>query len=282
MSKSKHTQEHYRAAWKGQTSLDAFQFMKQATTMHVRPKSPGPTPDDSAADLDAVTDSEPESQATEFESFPVVPHRRTRTLSTLSDSSLTPVHDQSIPVISEPMGNEEMEEWEEELDVAIKGSTKIRDWKTLHEQIKKDLKNHKHLPLSHINQLMILQNFATLRLKGASRMCASAEIAQQWHEGHGSGSWFARRVRSLARHYQIFERLPKENRGGSANSRSFLNDESVQAHCRMWLSNRPTGQVTPRALKDGLQSSIFPELGIVPNKPISERTARRWLIKLGW
>jgi hypothetical protein len=89
-------------------------------------------------------------------------------------------------------------------------------------------------------------------------------------------------VRALARHYQIFEQLPAERRGGSSNARSFLHDESVQNRARTWLSNLPTGQATPHALQSAINSTIFPELGIVPKHPISERTARRWLIKLGW
>ncbi|KAG1853682.1 hypothetical protein F4604DRAFT_1933119 [Suillus subluteus] len=144
------------------------------------------------------------------------------------------------------MDDKESEEWEEELDAAITGHNKIRDWKVLRNQIKENLKkHHKSLPLSSVNQLMILSNFATLQLKGATRIGASVEIARQWHEG--SGIWFARRVRALAHHYQIFEELPREKRGGSTNARSFLHDETVQ---------------------HGLQSQIFPELGIIPKQPI--------------
>jgi hypothetical protein len=95
------------------------------------------------------------------------------------------------------------------LDAAIRGNSEIRDWKILQDQIKDDLKkNHKLLPLSAINQLMILSNIATLQLKGASQIGASEEIAWQWHEGNEI--WFARCVQALACHYQIFEQLPRE------------------------------------------------------------------------
>jgi hypothetical protein len=125
---------------------------------------------------------------------------------------------------------EEAEEWEEELDVAIKGGSEIRDWKTLRDQIKDDLKkNYKSLPLSAVNQLLVLSSFATLRLKGTSRMGASMEIAWQWHEGNGL--WYSHRIRALARHYQIFEQLPREKRGGARGSQSFLHDESVETRC---------------------------------------------------
>ena len=34
--------------------------------------------------------------------------------------------------------------------------------------------------------------------------------------------------------------------------------------------------------KQGLNDIILPSLGIFPSKPLCERTARHWLVKLGW
>jgi hypothetical protein len=189
----------------------------------------------------------------------------------------------SEPVIVDPADHdEEVEDWEAELEEVVEGPKgHIRDWADLRTDIKKHLKKHsKTLPLSRLNQLMIISNFATLRLKGLSRTQASIEIARQWHEGQGN--WFARRVRALARHYQIFEKLPVEKRGGSGNSRSWLHDESVKKLTLNWLTSQKTGDVTPRKLQHALNDKLFTELNITPKSPISERTARRWLIKLGW
>ena len=127
---------------------------------------------------------------------------------------------------------------------------------------------------------MIICNFATLRLKGLSRTQASIEIARQWHEGQGN--WFARCVRALAHHYQIFEKLPDEKHGGSENTHSWLHDESVKKLTLNWLTSQKTGDVTPRKLQHALNDRLFVELNIAPKSPISEWTARRWLIKLGW
>ena len=90
------------------------------------------------------------------------------------------------------------EAWEDELDESLGNpQVKPRPWDVLRQKIKGELKKqHKILSLSQLNQLMVLSNFATLHLKGVSRMVASAEIARQWHEHRGS--WFARRVRNLA------------------------------------------------------------------------------------
>jgi hypothetical protein len=142
---------------------------------------------------------------------------------------------------------ENAEAWEEELDETLTPNAEIRDWEALRTQIKADLKKkHKSLPLSQINQLMILRNFANLRLKGYGRIEASFEIARQWHEKDGSNTHFARRIRALARHYQIFEQLPKERRGGYKNARSLLKDEVVRTTSRTWLTEQPIGTITPK------------------------------------
>lgn len=180
------------------------------------------------------------------------------------------------------LGEADGEAWEDEIDEnTMNPQMELCPWDVLRAKIKDEVKKkQKILSISHLNQLMILANFATLRLKGLSRMAASAEIAHQWHEGNGI--WFARRVRNLARHYQIFEQLPKERCGGLRMGRSWLHDEAVRSHVQQFLRSVPTGKVTSNALAKHVNGVIFPELGITPAKPVSIRTSRRWLIKLGW
>ena len=85
---------------------------------------------------------------------------------------------------------EEMEAFEEELEQDIHPGIEIWDWATLRAQIKADLKkNSRKFALSKINKLLIICNFATLCLKGKSRLEASLEVAAQWHER--DGVWFA-------------------------------------------------------------------------------------------
>ena len=106
--------------------------------------------------------------------------------------------------------NDDVKYTEDELDKQEQDPVEhICNWANLRKDIKDHLKKHSRtLPLSHINQLMIISNFSTLQLKGSSCTQASIEIAHQWHKG--PGNWFARRVRALTRHYQIFEKLPLE------------------------------------------------------------------------
>lgn len=114
--------------------------------------------------------------------------------------------------------DEEVKDWEAELEEYMEGpKAHIQDWADLRVHIKKQLKKEsKTLPLSRLNQLMIISCFATLCFKGYSCTQSSIEIARQWHEGEGN--WFARCMQALARHYQIFEKLPAEKRGGAGNT----------------------------------------------------------------
>ena len=145
----------------------------------------------------------------------------------------------------------------------------MKGWDELQKQIKEDLKKKsKTLPLSCLNQLFILSRFATLCLIEVSQITASHEIAWQWHEHEGTH--MARCIRALARHYQIFEQLSVEKRGGGANAHSWLNDETVRKWTREYLTAQPAGKVTPRGLQHALESTIFPNLHIHPKKPLSE------------
>ena len=106
------------------------------------------------------------------------------------------------------------EECESDLDEIVQGpSQTVCNWSDIQKDIQAHLKKtQKSLTLSEINQYLIISNFATLCLKGQTQMQASLDITHQWHEGEGN--WFARRVRALAQHYQMFEELPVEKRGG--------------------------------------------------------------------
>jgi hypothetical protein len=194
---------------------------------------------------------------------------------------------------------EEEEEDEEEADVEERGTeflldteedgplvmakdnSEIRGWNDLREQIKEDLRMAKkrNMTLTQINQLIVLRNFATLRIKGIKRIAASQQIAAQWHEGQGVH--FARQIRTLARHYQRFEQLPPEKRGGKGRQ-SLFNDEGVQRAARAYLTGLHIGDVTPMKFRHALNEQILPTLGYVLEVGLSERTARRWLYKLGW
>lgn len=292
MSKSKCTQYQYKKQWKGQTSLDSFGFNKkipmdlaaEPVMLHHERAS-----EDCGscqvlisahllllgAVIPRACTSSTRSASSESENGWDVPQLMD-VLGPQADTSEAEENprDESKPgeeLDGNLMESSDAEAWEEELDMTMKpgSATQIRSWDELCDQIKDDLTKHsKTLPVSRIHQLLILSNFATLQLKGLSRIGASFEIARQWQDGKGTG--FARRVRALAHHYQVFEQLPRETRGGGRNARSYLHDKSVQSRCCAWLSSLSAGKVTPQGLQRVVHTTIFPELGITPKCSISE------------
>ena len=96
------------------------------------------------------------------------------------------------------------------------------------------------------------------------------KIAEQWTDG--VGTHFARQIRFLAHHYQLFEQLPPEKRGKYMN-RSLLSDKQVQTAARTYLTGLPTGEVTPSRFRRMLNERILPSLGYTLTTGLSERTA---------
>ena len=86
----------------------------------------------------------------------------------------------------------------------------VRRWPELRDQIKTDLVvAHKDQKLlTTLNKLLVLQNFATLRIRGIGCIIASMQIAMQMADG--VGTHLARHIRFIARHYQLFEQLPPQ------------------------------------------------------------------------
>lgn len=141
----------------------------------------------------------------------------------------------------------------------------VRSWKDLWKQHKEDIVNmhKKQARLTTINQLLLLHNFATLWIKGIRRIVASQDIAWQWHDSEGTH--FAHHVHILACHYQVFEQLPTQIRGGYDGHLVF-SDEHMQNATWNWLTKLPTGEVSPRHFCRALTKEILPCLGI--NKKI--------------
>ena len=122
-------------------------------------------------------------------------------------------------------------------------------------------------PGSRERVAMIISCFATLHLKGFSHTQSSIEVLWQWHEG--KGNWFAWCVRALAGHYQIFEKLPIEKRGGLGTlDHGFT--MSLKKSTLNCLTSQKTGEMTPCKLAYALNETLFLELNITPKTPISE------------
>ncbi|KAJ7300705.1 hypothetical protein DFH08DRAFT_997826 [Mycena albidolilacea] len=251
-NKAERTQQRYRNTRMGQTVLTGFGFSSGVVPHHRRNSSPPVVP--TAKKSRSTAPSPQPDTSSEEPILPPVPATDPSTTSAISqeladmqdaadnsadmrDSDVNGPQNRSrllaeTDVVQEAadVNPEDGEEWELEAEVMNlipKTVAQIRPWEELRDQIKVELKKKsKVLPLSKINQLMIIRNFATLRLKGYRKIAASIEIAQQWHKSEGI--YFAHKVRALALHYQIFKQLPVERRGGERKSRSLLLDETVK------------------------------------------------------
>ncbi|KAK0226913.1 hypothetical protein EDD85DRAFT_958157 [Armillaria nabsnona] len=287
-SKSYRTQKRYAEDISHQLRLNSFLIERQ--NIQSRSEETGPTPPES----EPVSETPSTTSTPRSESPPpiVLCIRSASIFSTPSDHNDSneiiadrgPDSDDNVPAEAEYDPNDWDHILDEMLDVETDDSrqtghgvgdqagtsTNVRDWRVLREQIKKDLKK-KNLPLTKYNQLLIIRNFATLRIKGYKCIPASLEISRQWHEGNGN--YFAQRVRALACHYQVFEQLPEETRGGRANAKSLLNDKSVQVACRMWLNEQKVGTITLKLFREVINATILASLGIQTMKPLAEWTA---------
>ncbi len=224
MSKSSRTQRQYQKAFRGQGKLTGFGFKAPHYDPHLQPLSgPGPSSLSKQRDADMVSLNlldhpvQPLPQAS-------LQDTRKRSASVLSDPSTDhDIHsednvldgqdpgasdegaksgiknrgetlDSELVTVDPAEHDEEVEDCEAELEEVVEGPKgHIQDWADLCTNIKNHPKKHsKTLPLSQLNQLMIISNFATLQLKGLRWTQASIEIAHQWHEGQGN--WFARCV----------------------------------------------------------------------------------------
>ena len=269
---------------KGQTSLSFGHTVQPSRSSHM-PYPPVQSEIIEIESIDLTETHEPSPQPKmqlEVESEPPSPPLAPTARSTSPGPQHPPDNDEMFADSDEV--EKEAEEWELEAEaetVLPKAIPEIRPWVVLREQIKDDLKKHSRtLPLSKINQLIILRNFATLQIKGYSKLAASQEIARQWHEGEGTH--FARRVRALARFYQLNEQLPIEKRGGNKKARSLILDETVKFATRSWLMNQKPGTVTPHRFCEALNTQVLPSINVVLKQDLCIRTARRWLVRLGF
>ncbi|KIJ28803.1 hypothetical protein M422DRAFT_269852 [Sphaerobolus stellatus SS14] len=99
----------------------------------------------------------------------------------------------------------------------------------------------------------------------------------------GKGPYFARKIRRLYRYIEHFKTLPPINSGKHHAHPSLLNNEQMMQAVRRYLTVITDGEITPLQLMKHVNGEIIPGLGLdLGKEKISEMTARRWLIKLGY
>lgn len=113
------------------------------------------------------------------------------------------------------------------------------------------------------------------------------------------GAWYARTLRTKAKHVQDFGKLPERRQGKGASHETLLDNPSVRSAVEAFIENLAVGkvsycfqdinkltslylnQVTPRSLMNEVNNKILRSLSL-PKTSITECTAKKWLLRLGY
>lgn len=103
----------------------------------------------------------------------------------------------------------------------------------------------------------------------------------------GKGPAFARKVRWNTAYLFKHGRLPPMRTPKRSGGHSLLDNEAIKLEIRRFLASLGVGEITPLQLRKHVNNTIIPALlpqlpGLNLNEAISERTAQRWLNKLGY
>ncbi|KAG9405439.1 hypothetical protein AC1031_003331 [Aphanomyces cochlioides] len=144
----------------------------------------------------------------------------------------------------------------------------------IHEGMKKTTAN-----TTHFVRLLALLNFFEKRSAGVCRRDAAEYAAATLPTrlricGHTVQNW--------AQFYMETRRLPEDNRGKHQKTSSLINDEDFLKQCVKWLRLSLPGQRTPRHFRQHLVEEVLPLLTGAVKAQVSENTARRWMLRIGY
>ncbi|KAF8749888.1 hypothetical protein RHS01_09745 [Rhizoctonia solani] len=95
------------------------------------------------------------------------------------------------------------------------------------------------------------------------------------------GAWYARTLRSKAKHVQDFGQLPPRKQGKGGAHVLLLDNPLVMKAVNTFVDKCAVGKVTPHLLAVEVNTKILPPLMLSKSK-ISKNTAKKWLLKLGF
>jgi len=115
------------------------------------------------------------------------------------------------------------------------------------------------------------------------RPCMSASLAVARRCGKADGTYFAWQIRLNEHHLVNYGRLPLSKKGNLHGQATLLDNESVLLGVQKYLAAQALGTISTKSFCQEINNVISPALGFVGKEAaISERTARRWLHKLGY
>jgi transposase len=135
------------------------------------------------------------------------------------------------------------------------------------------IKNEKELDprLQYTAQYLRLVN------SGYKKMDASNIIAQSLNRG----TWFARLIRTWGKQYSKNGELIASKQGKHQKVKSIIYDEDVRLKISEYLRVNKF-EITIKKFQQFVTDEILPDLGIENKISISDSSARRWLIQMGF
>jgi len=137
--------------------------------------------------------------------------------------------------------------------------------------------NEKNLQPQIRGRIQSIKQFLNFLLSGRGVMEASSLVS----ESIGAGVNTARLIQKWTNDYIKTRTIPISKRGQHQKVKSLLGDEDVKMKIMEYLRSSKY-EVTPKRLKEFVETDVFPSLGIESKKTITEKTANAWLRHCGW
>ncbi|KAF8694004.1 hypothetical protein RHS03_08251, partial [Rhizoctonia solani] len=116
----------------------------------------------------------------------------------------------------------------------------------------------------------------------ASLQIACTKVSTVTKEGDviSKGAWYARTLRSKARHVRELGQLPTWKQGKGGAHKLLLDNPLVSKAVEAFVGKAEVGKVTPHLLMVKVNTRILPPL-MLSKSTISKNTAKSWLLQLG-
>ena len=99
---------------------------------------------------------------------------------------------------------------------------------------------------------------------------------------NGKNDHRARKLRKWAKFFLDHLVLPGSRQGAHVKTKSLINDEEVQNHCRVWLRSQTPDNISGRTFSQWVRMSLHSQLNLRDAINVHERTAQKWLHYLGY
>ena len=135
--------------------------------------------------------------------------------------------------------------------------------------------NHTH----KMRLLAVARYLRGVHLDGRSKIIVSEEIASILFKG---STWKGRVIRTWAKSWMLHGSIPISAQGKHWKTASFILEEDFRAECTTYLKSVKVGDITVTDFRHHINTVLLPAMAGSVGKGVSEKTARKWLVILGW